>query len=224
MAKPAKSVSSPSDKKTQRETSEYQKAWDDATLNASMWLSLQAITPAEAAALLCGLNPLDIREAADIDAMDPATLALYRPMARVFEDLAKDGKPRTLRTWLDAAIERKLKHDPWILRHIQTPSPKQDIAKAVHPAQKRDAEAMRCDTRVPGFEQKTGTALEQLANGRDHITTEEFAHIIGLSPQTVRKNYSATGEVYRIRPKKPGSRLLWPVADIAAQLFNSKAN
>jgi hypothetical protein len=136
MAKPAKRVSSPSDKKTQRETSEYQKAWDDATLNASMWLSLHAITPAEAAALLCGLNPLDVREAADLDSMDPATLALYRPMARVFEDLAKDGKPRALSTWLDAAIERKLKHDPWILRHIQTPPPQAGHRKGIAPCSK----------------------------------------------------------------------------------------
>lgn len=223
MAKPAKSATSPSDQKTQCETAEYQKAWDDATLNASMWLSLHAITPAEAAALLCGLNPLDIREAADLELMDPTTLALYRPMARVFEDLAKDGNPRALRTWLDAAIERQLKYAPWILRHIQTPPPKHDIAKTSRPTQKRDTEPMQFDNHAPVFEQKTGTALEQLANGRDHITTEEFAYIVGLSPQTVRKNYSASGEVYRIRPKKPGSRLLWPVADIATQLFNSKA-
>ena len=60
--------------------------------------------------------------------------------------------------------------------------------------------------------------LLALAGSRDLITTPEFALIFNVQPQTVRKNYCLTGEVYGIRPTKIGNRLLWSVSKIAAKI------
>jgi hypothetical protein len=60
--------------------------------------------------------------------------------------------------------------------------------------------------------------LLAVAGHRDLITTPGFALVFNVQPQTVRKNYCLTGEVYGIRPTKIGNRLLWPVAKIATRL------
>ena len=60
--------------------------------------------------------------------------------------------------------------------------------------------------------------LATLAGSRDLITTPEFAQVFNIQPQTARKNYCLTGEVYGIRPTKIGNRLLWSVAQIAEKL------
>lgn len=60
--------------------------------------------------------------------------------------------------------------------------------------------------------------LLALAGTRDLITTPEFAQIFNVRPQTVRKNYCLTGEVYGIRPIKMGNRLLWSVTHVAKKL------
>ena len=60
--------------------------------------------------------------------------------------------------------------------------------------------------------------LSAIAGNRDLITTPEFAQIFNVASQTVRKNFSLTGEVYGIRPTKIGNRLLWSVAQIAEKL------
>ena len=61
-------------------------------------------------------------------------------------------------------------------------------------------------------------ALAEIATGRDHINTAEFARALNKATQTVRKNYCLTGECYGIRPVKVGNALLWPVAPTAALL------
>lgn len=48
-------------------------------------------------------------------------------------------------------------------------------------------------------------ALAEIAAGRDHITTAEFARATNKAPQTVRKNYCLTGECFGIRPVKVGN-------------------
>lgn len=68
-----------------------------------------------------------------------------------------------------------------------------------------------CTTQIP-------QGLLAVAGHRDLITTPEFAQIFNVQPQTVRKNYCLTGEVYGIRPTKIGNRLLWSVAKIATRL------
>lgn len=57
-------------------------------------------------------------------------------------------------------------------------------------------------------------SLKDIAAGRDHIKTHEFARTFTKQPQTIRKNYCLNGHCYGIRPKKIGNALLWPVADI----------
>ncbi len=42
-------------------------------------------------------------------------------------------------------------------------------------------------------------------------TTEDFAAMLGLEPQSVRKRYSQTGSYYGLKPLKlPNRRLFWP--------------
>jgi hypothetical protein len=65
-------------------------------------------------------------------------------------------------------------------------------------------------------------ALAEIAAGRDHILTSEYARSITKASQTVRKNYCLKGACYGIRPVKIGNRLLWPVSEIAA-LLNGEA-
>lgn len=65
---------------------------------------------------------------------------------------------------------------------------------------------------------KSLSALSEIAAGRDHILTSEFAQAVNRAPQTVRKNYCQTGHCFGIRPLKFGNRLLWSVAETAELL------
>jgi hypothetical protein len=60
--------------------------------------------------------------------------------------------------------------------------------------------------------------LSAIAGDRVFIKTSEFAQVFNVASQTIRKNYSLTGEAYGIRPTKVGNRLLWSVAKIARRL------
>ena len=57
-------------------------------------------------------------------------------------------------------------------------------------------------------------ALAQVAAGRDHVTTAEYARATNRACQTIRKNYCLTGECFGLRPVKVAGRLMWPVAPI----------
>lgn len=61
-------------------------------------------------------------------------------------------------------------------------------------------------------------ALAEVSQGRDRITTAEYAKATCRASQTIRKNFCLTGACFGIRPIKVGNRLLWPVADIARLL------
>ncbi|WP_233425631.1 hypothetical protein [Paraburkholderia kururiensis] len=51
-----------------------------------------------------------------------------------------------------------------------------------------------------------------LPANRAHLSTEEFAAVLAVEPQSVRKRYSETGSYHGVRPRKlPNRRLLWPV-------------
>jgi hypothetical protein len=73
---------------------------------------------------------------------------------------------------------------------------------------------MKSDTMIPA-------GLASIAAGLDFIKTSEFAQVVSLASQTVRKNYCLTGECYGIRPVKLGNshHLLWPVRE-TAELLN----
>jgi hypothetical protein len=60
--------------------------------------------------------------------------------------------------------------------------------------------------------------LAAVAGNRDLITTPELAQVFNVAAQTVRKNYSITGEAYGLKPIKIGNRLLWSVQQIAEKL------
>lgn len=64
--------------------------------------------------------------------------------------------------------------------------------------------------------------LAALAGTRDFITTNEFAQIFNIQPQTVRKNFCLLGAVYGIKPIKLGNRLLWSVSQIAKILEEAR--
>jgi hypothetical protein len=59
-----------------------------------------------------------------------------------------------------------------------------------------------------------------LPENRAHLSTEEFAAVLAVEPQSVRKRYSETGSYHGVRPRKlPNRRLLWPV-DAVKRLLN----
>lgn len=60
--------------------------------------------------------------------------------------------------------------------------------------------------------------LAEVAQGRDYIRTEEFAHAICRAVATVHKNHCLTGECFGVRPVKRGKLLLWPVTAVAQAL------
>lgn len=50
-----------------------------------------------------------------------------------------------------------------------------------------------------------------------HVSTNEAARMLGISPQTLRANLCRSGHYFGIRPRKmPNRLLLWPVAEILA--------
>lgn len=65
-------------------------------------------------------------------------------------------------------------------------------------------------------------ALAAATQGRDLVTTAEFAKAIGKASQTIRKLHCLQGAVYGVRPVKIGNRLMWRVSDIA-RLLNEGA-
>lgn len=61
-------------------------------------------------------------------------------------------------------------------------------------------------------------ALARIAQGRDFLTTVEFARALNRAPQTVRKNLCIAGHCFGVKPRHVAGRLLWPVKDTAALL------
>ncbi|MFL9928827.1 hypothetical protein P0D88_06055 [Paraburkholderia sp. RL18-103-BIB-C] len=54
-----------------------------------------------------------------------------------------------------------------------------------------------------------------LPESRERLSTEEFAAVLAVEPQSVRKRYSETGSYHGVRPTKlPNRRLLWPVDEV----------
>jgi ferritin-like protein len=62
------------------------------------------------------------------------------------------------------------------------------------------------------------TQLNNIARGRDHLNTEEFAQAFLRKEQTARKNYCLTGSAWGVTPIKRFGRLMWPVSDVAKVL------
>ncbi|NWK44785.1 hypothetical protein [Ralstonia pickettii] len=58
---------------------------------------------------------------------------------------------------------------------------------------------------------------------RDHLSTEEFAAVLGVEPQSVRKRHSMDGHYQGIRPTKlPNRQLLWPADEVKRVLSGER--
>ncbi|WP_234461228.1 helix-turn-helix domain-containing protein [Burkholderia pseudomallei] len=55
--------------------------------------------------------------------------------------------------------------------------------------------------------------------GREYLTTEEAADLLGLRPQTLRKAYSSDGCYFSVVPKKAANRRLYWRADSVRALI-----
>ena len=65
------------------------------------------------------------------------------------------------------------------------------------------------------------TKQQNVAVNNYRLSTDEFAEQHLVLPQTVRKQYAATGSYFGVRPiKLPNRRLLWP-ANAVEQLIGA---
>jgi hypothetical protein len=114
---------------------EYFVEWYDQTLDAAAWLGYGAMTPREAAMLLCELNPHD-------EAVNPLNVANlhtnpedYKKLLRKFEDsAATNSVTRVLTDWLDIAESAGLRYHPWLGKYLQL--------KKVQPVAEEPAQAL----------------------------------------------------------------------------------
>ncbi len=65
--------------------------------------------------------------------------------------------------------------------------------------------------------------LARISQGRDFLTTGEFARALGRAPQTVRKNLCMNGHCFGVKPRHVGGRLLWSVQETARLLQGAEA-
>ncbi|MCS6477366.1 hypothetical protein [Burkholderia thailandensis] len=65
----------------------------------------------------------------------------------------------------------------------------------------------------------TSAHTSPASNGREYLTTEEAADLLGLRPQTLRKAYSSDGCYFSIVPKKAANRRLYWRADLVRALI-----
>lgn len=73
---------------------------------------------------------------------------------------------------------------------------------------------------VARYKKSASRSPMSLPQNREHLSTEEFAAVLAVEHQSVRKRYSETGTYHGVRPTKlPNRRLLWPVEAIK-QLLN----
>ncbi|OMQ60668.1 DNA-binding protein [Burkholderia pseudomallei] len=50
-----------------------------------------------------------------------------------------------------------------------------------------------------------------IPENRDFLSTDEFAAVMAVDPQSIRKRYSSDGSYHGVRPiKLPNRRVLWP--------------
>jgi hypothetical protein len=74
---------------------------------------------------------------------------------------------------------------------------------------------------VPASPRKSAARVPMpIPENRDFLTTEEFAAVMAVDPQSIRKRYSSEGSYHGVRPiKLANRRVLWPV-EAVRQLRN----
>lgn len=97
--------------------SSFSTAWWDSTLDADHWLSLSAITPAQAALLLSGFNPHegDLEHHREVENQE----ALRRLYERFVDESEVDRRRRRLQEWLEYAEAHALEHSPWLRHYLE---------------------------------------------------------------------------------------------------------
>lgn len=82
------------------------------------YLCHSAVTPEEAAMLVCGINPN--REANPNDVTTTFTTPRdYRSLLSLFQDKHRaDSRHRTLTDWMKLAVNAKRKHHPWVSKYL----------------------------------------------------------------------------------------------------------
>lgn len=91
-------------------------AWYDEELDAAAWLSLDNITPLEAAMLLCQFNPHDKAVDPLATTNDKTNPEDFKRLLRAFEDVASADveERRSLSQWHTIARTKGYKFHPWI--------------------------------------------------------------------------------------------------------------
>ncbi len=66
---------------------------------------------------------------------------------------------------------------------------------------------------VPASPRKSAARVPMpIPENRDFLSTEEFAAVMAVDPQSIRKRYSSEGSYHGVRPSKLANRrVLWPV-------------
>lgn len=109
--------------------------WWDATLDAHHWFAMKAMTPREAAMVLCGLNPLSPDDQdpehthTEGDGSWPRKFGL---LLRVFEEEARaSNEHRTLMDWRIIAKERGLPYHEWIEKYREARGFSEQLATGI---------------------------------------------------------------------------------------------
>jgi len=92
--------------------------WDDA-MHAARWLGLSAISPHEAASLLCGVDPLNAARDPAVVTTDETTPEDFKLLLRVFSDAhTVDPAHRRLRHWFEIAKASGCKQHSWLESYL----------------------------------------------------------------------------------------------------------
>ena len=104
---------------------EYNRAWDDETLEVEHWFSMPVVTPSDAALLLCQYNPNEITfddaKLRNNNVTDERTLVQLQQRFNALSMEAPGG--RSLQDWLDFARTQGIKYNPWIDKYAKTTPP-----------------------------------------------------------------------------------------------------
>lgn len=181
-------------------------SWYDQTLDAMTWWNLSALTPHEAAMLLCHVNPHD-------DKLNPLSITTeetapedFKRLLRVFEDeVQTQSQARTLREWHDIARDKRLKYHSWIDAFRQAVS---ENAPTTDTPPRVSAELPeQADTAPSGALEKAAPEVTP-AGDAEHADT--------LSPTTAQEQ-SKTGEQVEVLRKRQAFVaefvVMWPTIE-----------
>lgn len=103
-----------------RKTAEHVAGAWDYSMHAAYWFDMAAVTPREAAGLLCQSDPLFEKANPENNTNDETGPDDFRLLLRVFLDVERsDPGCRTLLEWLKIAKARECRHHSWVDRYLE---------------------------------------------------------------------------------------------------------